>query len=116
MKSIDYDGRRFRPAAGDPAEPDESDSIALYRQQGDLLWGEFTGGRARGGRLTGLVAADGTLDFAYGMVLADGSVVSGRCLSTPRFLPDGRIQLQETWERFGPDGSTGVSVIEEVRT
>jgi hypothetical protein len=111
MKRIDYDGRRFRPASGDPAEEGR---VAHYRQQGDLLWGEFTGGHARAGRLTGVAAADGTLDFAYCIVLADGTVVSGRCLSTPRYLADGRIQLQETWERFGPDGATGVSVIEEV--
>jgi hypothetical protein len=109
--TIDYDGRLFAPAGGDPADRDRR---ATYRQDGDLLAGEFSGGRARAGRLTGLVAADGTLDFAYSMVLDGGEVVSGRCLSTPRLLPDGRIQLQETWERYGPGADTGVSVIEEL--
>jgi hypothetical protein len=32
----------------------------------------------------------------------------------PEVLPDGRIRLHETWERFGADAATGTSCIEEI--
>jgi hypothetical protein len=108
---IDYDGRRFRSAeypsgAGAP--------VAVYHQTGDLLWGEFAGGAVRRGALTGLCRDDDTIEFGYTMVLTDGSVLSGRCRSTPEALPDGRIRLHERWERFGAHADTGTSVLEEV--
>jgi len=105
-RDIDYDGRRFHPV-GDPSR------IAVYRQQDDLLWGEFSGGGARRGSLTGLRRPDGTLDFTYTMALDDGQVIAGHCLSTPHVLADGRVRLDEVWERFGAHAATGVSSIVE---
>jgi hypothetical protein len=105
---INYDGRRFRPVGED------GDRVAVYRQDGDLLWGEFVGGRARRGTLAGVCADDGTLDFAYCMVLENGDVISGHCTSTPHVLDDGRIRLDEVWQRFGHHESAGVSAIEEI--
>jgi hypothetical protein len=108
---INYDGRRFRPADGVAGE---ADRVALYHQQGDLIWGEFSGGRARRGVLTGRCAADGSLNFGYCMVLDSGEVIAGRCTSTPRVLDDGRIRLDEVWERFGEHAAVGVSRLEEI--
>lgn len=108
---INYDGKRFHPVTG--GGPEES-RVAVYHQDGDLLWGEFLGGKARRGALTGTAAPDGALDFAYCMVLDDGQVISGHCRSTPKVLDDGRIRLDEVWERFGEHASSGVSTIEEI--
>lgn len=108
---INYDGRRFRPVGhGADAEA----PVATYRQSGDLLWAEFAGGDIRRGSLTGLCAADGTLEFAYTMVLASGEVIAGRCTSSPELLADGRIRLHEKWERYGPHAARGVSELDEV--
>jgi len=106
-----YDGKRFRSTV-DGAGADGR--VATYRQDGDLLWGEFSGGDARRGALTGICGPDGALDFAYSIVLASGEVISGHCRSTPTTLDDGRIRLHETWERFGAHADTGVSWLEEV--
>lgn len=108
---LNYDGRRFSPADGVPGEQSR---VAVYRQDGDLLWGEFSGGHARRGSLAGICTPDGALDFAYCMVLDGGQVISGRCHSTPTVLPDGRIRLHEEWERYGPGGGRGISAIEEI--
>ncbi|MEU7879389.1 hypothetical protein [Microbispora bryophytorum] len=107
---INYDGRRFRPA-----EAEARGRVAVYHQEGDLVWGEFSGGRVRRGALTGTRAPDDTLEFAYSMVLDDGQVVSGRCRSTPEFREDGGVDLHEEWERFGPHAATGRSRINEIR-
>jgi len=108
---ITYDNVRFRPVGG---QPGEESRVAVYHQAGDLLWGEFTGGHARRGVLTGTAAADGRLEFGYCMVLDSGEVITGHCRSTPEVLPDGRILLHERWERFGAQAGTGVSSIEEI--
>ena len=110
--SIDYDGRRFRPVL---PGGEQTDQVAHYHQRGELLWGEFTGGHARRGALTGLCGPDGRLEFAYCMVLAGGEVISGRCTSIPRLLHDGRIQLDEVWQRYGPHAATGTSQLEEIQ-
>ncbi|MGY0231547.1 hypothetical protein [Longispora urticae] len=108
---INYDGRRFRSAV---VSPNGEQAVAQYRQDGDLLWAEFAGGEWRRGSINGVCAADGRLTFGYTMVRLDGEVISGRCVSTPQLLEDGRIRLHEEWERFGPHADRGVSYLEEV--
>jgi hypothetical protein len=104
-----YEGRRFRPE--NAAEP-----VVTYRQEGDLMWAEIPAGSGvRRGALTGRCSSDGTLDFAYSMVLDDGEVICGRCHSTPmRRRGGGGIRIREEWERYGPNSATGVSYLEEV--
>jgi hypothetical protein len=104
-----YNERRFRPEG-------ETGPVVTYRQEGDLLWAEMpAGGAVRRGALTGRCGSDGTLDFAYSMVLEDGEVVCGRCHSTPMRRPGGGgIRIREEWERYGPNAATGVSYLEEV--
>jgi hypothetical protein len=110
---IDYDQRRFASTAHGP---DADAAVAIYHQDGDLLWADFSGSDVRRGFLSGLNAADGTLEFTYTMVLEDGEIVAGRCWSVPEILPDGRIRLHERWERYGRNATSGVSQLEEVRT
>ena len=106
---INYDGRRFQAMP-----PSDDAAVAVYRQSGDLLWGDFAGGEIRRGTLCGLCTPEGNLEFAYTTVLTSGEIVSGRCSSMPQLLDDGRIRLHEKWERFGAHAETGVSQIEEL--
>lgn len=108
--TIHYGGRRFRAVRNDGKVA----PLAHYHQDGDLVWGDFAGGEVRRGSLTGRSRPDGTLEFGYTMVLQNGEVVSGHCISTPELLPDARIRLHERYRRFTPTPSDGSSVIEEV--
>jgi hypothetical protein len=108
---ISYDGRRFRHGQ---ADPDGQATACTYRQDGDVVWAEFAGGEVRRGSLVGTCSPDGTLDFAYGMVNNDGTVVSGFSHAVPETLPDGRIRLHETWERYGEHGQRGTGFLDEV--
>lgn len=105
---VDYAGRRFAPA--DTAGPPRA--VGHYHQDGDLVWAEFAGPAVRTGRLVGNLRPEGVLDAAYCLVAADGEIVAGTCESTPELLADGRVRLVEQWHRM--DGSSGVSVIEEI--
>ena len=78
------------------------------------MWGEASGGSVRRCALAGTTDEHGTITLGYTMVLDDGEVVVGRCVSTPETLPDGRIRLREEWERYLPVPETGVSFMEEL--
>jgi hypothetical protein len=107
---ISYEGRRFRTAGALPGESAE----AVYHQDGDLVWAEIKGGDVRHGSLAGRCDAGGRVEFAYIMVRDNGDLVVGRCVSLPEVLADGRIRLNETWERFLPQAAQGESVLDEV--
>lgn len=107
---INYDGRLFRKT--DDTAPDSP--LVRYNQSGDLVWAEFAGGPVRRGSMAGTCAPDGTIDFAYSMVMAGGEVISGQCVSTPQLLPGGYVRLHERWERYGTHAASGTSYLEEV--
>jgi len=110
---IDYDGRTFRSAAAETADAGGAGPVGHYHQDGDVVWAEFAGGKVIRGSLVGSRRRDGVLDLAYCQLLSTGEVIAGRCTSVPTVLADGRVRLTEHWQRFGPGGDTGVSVIEE---
>jgi hypothetical protein len=99
-----YDDVRFSAVVPGPEH-----AIGHYHQDGDLITVEIGSGNVRTGRLVGTVDAAGVLTAGYCMVLADGDVIAGSCLSTPALLPDGRLLLTEQWRRI--DGSSGTSYI-----
>ncbi len=115
MTTFDYDGKVFRSSgAAETNGADGTVPAGYYHQRGDLVWAEIAGGAVRHGSLAGVAGPDGVLRFAYSQVLADGSVVSGECVSHPQRLPDGRIRLREQWRRHSPVPKQGVSIVDEV--
>jgi hypothetical protein len=111
---INYDGRSFRSSAAETATAGGQGPTGHFHQDGGEVWAEFAGGKVVRGRWVGTCAPDGTLEFAYCQLLADGEVVAGLCTSKPEILDDGRIRLAEHWRRFDRTRSTGISYIEEV--
>ena len=107
---LNYDGRTFsgrrQGALSRSAQPVTTKTTTSSR-------GEFAGGHVRRGSLAGTCSPDGILHFAYCMVYDSGEVVSGRCRSTPQLLDDGRIRLNEEWERYTPRADRGVSYLDE---
>jgi hypothetical protein len=112
---VSYDGKVFvSTGAAETAGCDGSVPAGRYHQRADLVWAELSGGAVRHGSLAGVCDGDGVLRFAYCQVLADGTVVSGDCVSRPERLPDGRLRLHEKWTRHAPRRESGVSVVDEV--
>jgi len=111
---IDYDGRRFRPVTNTPNGQVNGDTLFEYRQAGDLLTATYTGGGIRLGQMTGLVHADGSIQFCYQHVTDSGELRSGVCTSTPFVLTDGRLRLEERWRWTLGDQTEGESAVEEL--
>jgi hypothetical protein len=107
MDAPDYDGRIFRPVGNPPGAP-----TGRYHQNGKLIWADFGGGKLHFGRLVGTCDASGTITATYCQLATDGSVTAGEVTSVPDYNDSGTLTLTEHWHRL--DGSTGISVIEEV--
>ncbi len=72
-----------------------------YRQEGALVWGEYTGDTVTQGRMVGRTVGNTIeISFAHAM-LADGSVVMGAATSVAELRADGLIYLIEEFEKNG---------------
>ena len=112
---IDYDERTFASVANSESGDVGSGTTFRYRQRGEIVWATYEGGAVAFGTLIARVQRDGSLDMRYQHVTADGAIKTGKCLSRPEILVDGRIRLHEQWQ--WTEGSTehGESVVEEVQ-
>ena len=111
---LNYNNRHFCSVSNSGSGEVDAETRFHYRQVDNVLWATYAGGAIQQGTLTGLVHADGTLDFCYTHVNRAGEIMTGCCHSTPETLPDGRIRLHEKWRWTSGDRSRGESVVEEV--
>ncbi|MEZ4808259.1 MAG: n-acetylglutamate synthase [Flavobacteriales bacterium] len=111
---INYDGRVFRPESNTENGETSSDTVFLYRQIGNILTSEYSGGRIIRGHLIGLVDENGNIDMRYHQVNDRNEIMTGMCRSTPEIKENGRIRLHESWQWTSGDRSEGRSVLEEV--
>ncbi|MFE4333512.1 hypothetical protein ACFRQM_30035 [Streptomyces sp. NPDC056831] len=94
-----------------------------YHEKDGRIWAEYAGGDVVRGNLVG-TRVDDTLDFLpHGLkgmggapsvqLKQGGTTSSGHCVSTVVDLADGRVRLDERWERESQEGS-GTSTVEEL--
>ncbi len=112
--NINYDNRLFAPHTTSANGEANAATVFHYRQRGRVVWATYTGGGIEFGTLTAIADDYGRLDMRYIHVNANGELMTGRCLSTPEVLPDGRLRLYEKWQWTCGDESAGESIIEEV--
>ena len=111
---INYNNKKFRPVQNTPNGETSSDTLFIYKQEGNLLTSEYAGGEIATGHLIGLVDSDGNIDMRYHQINLRGELMTGICRSRPELLPTGKIRLHESWEWTSGDKSKGSSVLEEI--
>ena len=112
--TYDLDGKIFRSLSNTANGEVGADTLFHYRQTGDIVSADYSGGSIVVGHLIARVLADGRLDMRYHHLNASGEFMLGRCLSTPERLADGRLRFKEQWQWLSGDLSSGHSEIEEV--
>ncbi|KAA1245196.1 hypothetical protein [Aquimarina sp. RZ0] len=90
---INYNNKTFR-VAGENKDVTHFN----YFQKGAIVWGEYEGGGVTKGTLIAKIDEDGVLDMHYHHLNASLEFKLGRCISTPKILDDGRIELFEQYE------------------
>ena len=114
MATINYNGRIFRTAANSPTGEVDARTTFRYRQQGNIVWAEYAGGKVTFGQLVGLVLPEGQLEIRYQHVNEGGELMTGLCISTPEILTDGRLRLHESWQWTCGERESGESIVEEI--
>lgn len=110
---IDYNNKIFRPVSNTENGETSNETIFLYKQMGNILTSEYSGGKIVKGHLLGLVDKNGVIDMKYHQINEKGELMTGICTSKPEILTNGKIRLHESWEWTSGDKSKGQSIIEE---
>lgn len=111
---INYDGKKFRAILNSENGEVSEDLIFEYRQIGDLLSCHYSGTQIRKGFLLGIVSPSGVIEMTYQQVNFQNELRTGKCISTPEVMKNGRICLHEVWEWTNGDLSSGYSLLEEI--
>ncbi len=114
--TANLNNRKFSSVANTDNGDVGSQTVFYYRQQGELVWAEYSGGSIRRGNLIALWIAENVLEMHYQHISTDNEFKTGRCLSRPEVLLDGRLRMHEEWQWTSGDGSSGTSVIEEMKS
>ncbi|MBL0280733.1 MAG: n-acetylglutamate synthase [Bacteroidetes bacterium] len=113
-ETINYNNKKFRPVSNTDNGETSNETLFLYKQVGNILTSEYSGGKIKYGHLIGLVDMDGNIDMRYHQVNEKGELMTGICISKPEILNNGKIRLHESWEWTSGDKSKGQSIIEEL--
>lgn len=112
--NYNLDGRVFRSISNSGSGEVSAATLFRYRQRGDVVTAEYSGGTIVAGHLIAKVLPNGELDMRYHHLNDRGELMLGTCRSTPKRLPDGRLRFTERWQWLSGDLSSGQSEIEEV--
>lgn len=111
---LNYNNRLFTPVNNSDNGEVSAKTLFKYRQENDIIWAEYSGGEIIRGYLIGTTDIKGKLYFCYQHINVKKEIRTGKCISSPHILPDGRLQLSEEWEWTNGDKSKGYSLIEEI--
>jgi len=110
---INYNNKKFTPVTNSENGETSSETVFLYKQEGNIIHSEYSGGKIVQGHLIGIVDNEGRIEMRYHQINNKMELMTGICHSIPEILPSGKIRLHETWQWTCGDLSKGNSVIEE---
>ncbi|CAM3426666.1 n-acetylglutamate synthase [Flavobacterium chungbukense] len=110
---INYNNKIFKPVSNTENGETSNETVFHYKQEGNILTSEYSGGKIIKGHLIGLVDKAGNIEMRYHQVNEKGELMTGFCSSKPEILSNGKIRLNETWQWTSGDLSKGNSIIEE---
>ncbi|MCL1989626.1 MAG: n-acetylglutamate synthase [Defluviitaleaceae bacterium] len=111
---INYNNKKFAPISNSENGEVSESTIFNYYQEGQMLWADYSGADIKKGFLIGVVNDDDSLDFSYQHLNHKMEIRMGNCHSMPQVMPDGKLQLYETWQWLNGDCSKGESMLKEV--
>lgn len=112
---MNYHNKKFKPVSNSETGETSEETLFVYKQSGQILTSEYSGGKIIKGHLIGMVDENGNIDMRYHQINHNNELRTGKCLSIPEILADGTIRLHEKWEWTSGDFSKGESIIEEIK-
>jgi hypothetical protein len=114
MSRINYHGRTFRSVSNTDNGEVSAETVFHYSQQGNIVTATYSGGGILAGSLIAVVDEQGVLDMRYQHVNERYELMTGKCVSRPEIMDNGKIRLHEEWQWTCKDYSKGHSVVEEI--
>ena len=114
MNKINYNKRIFKSISNSVTGEVSAQTRFYYHQKENLVWAIYEGGAIIFGNLIAKVLDDNSLEMRYQQLNAQGELMTGKCLSKPEILANGKIRLFEQWQWTSGDLSSGESIIEEI--
>lgn len=114
MNNINYDQRVFKSISNSETGEVSGETTFYYRQKDNFVWAEYSGGAIIFGTLIAKIVENGVLEMRYQHLNRNNELMTGKCISTPEILPDGKIRLYEKWQWTSGDLSAGESIVEEI--
>jgi hypothetical protein len=111
---MNYHNKKFKPIQNSENGETSEETVFHYKQIGNILHAEYSGGKIKFGHLIGLVDEQGNINMRYHQVNTYGELMTGICNSTPELLENGKIRLHEKWNWTSGDFSEGNSILEEL--
>ncbi|MDW5289741.1 n-acetylglutamate synthase [Formosa sp. PL04] len=111
---MNYNNKKFRPVENSENGETTAETIFEYKQNGNVLTSEYSGGKIVSGHLIGLVNDYGAIEMRYHQVNTKGELMTGVCTSKPELFTNGKIRLYEEWQWTSGNKSKGKSVLEEI--
>ena len=87
-------------------------TIFHYKQNGEIIWADYSGGSILKGSLIGKKLNKEEFEFNYQHISTDQSLKAGHC-KTKVSVENGKIKLSENWKWFTEDQSSGHSELIE---
>lgn len=90
------------------------ETIFHYSQEGNIVTATYSGGGIIAGSIIAVVDEQGVLDMRYHHINDKYELMTGKCISRPEVLENGKIRLHEEWQWTCKDYSKGLSIVEEI--
>ncbi len=114
MSIVNLDNKTFRSVSNTGNGEVDMETLFHYTQDGNMISASYSGGGIREGNLIGQMDQEGVLSFAYQHFNIDNEFRSGRCVSKPERMANGKLRYHESWEWTNGLEGKGDSIIEEI--
>jgi hypothetical protein len=111
---MNYNDKKFRPVSNTENGETSEETIFHYKQSGNILTCEYSGGQIVKGQLIAKVGEEGRINMRYHQINKKDELMTGICNSTPEIMSNGKIRLIEEWQWTSGDNSKGHSILEEI--
>ena len=114
MKNINFHGKTFALLANSENGEVSTETLFLYKQDGELVTADYSGGTIRHGKLIAKQNENGDLEMVYNCLINDGELKSGKAHAKVSINSNEKVQLDLDWEWLDGDRTTGTSTYIEL--
>ena len=92
----------------------DDQTIFKYYQDNNDIWGEYSGGDVKNGKIIGKKTTENGFEIKYEHINASGQIKTGICRTEISFSREGKLILDEYWTWTDGDKLSGKSILMEM--